>query len=624
MLVAALVGCGAPDDEIVDLRPSLTMVRIGEVVPEEMPPIPEDHYLPGIQIKSEDYETDRRLPPPFAGEPTDLSRMEVLEDPVALPDHLAAPFAYTAGSGALFDQQTDEDDLKFDDVEQGAIGDCYLVAALSAALYVDADHSVRDGLIREVTDRDGYVIAYNVRFYDAWGVPQDVRIDADLVRKNGKVTYARSMDTNSAGEEFGISLFEKAYAKWHGGYPKVGDGGWAGDVLQAITGSTATYRAINRLSDSTLLTSIENALAENRAVVAGTFGEDDGVDYAGSGVYAYHAYSVLGVKRGAPGAESMITLRNPWGESEPAGNGADDGIFDMKISDFRRLYQGVTLGGSARADTRAPAAVKDLALVGVVSGRANLTFTATGDDDKKGLAAKYDVRTSDKPIDAGNFFSATRVDVGVGSPQAPGTLEKLDVAVAESGTTYIAVRIEDEAGNVSALSNVLAVQSGDAPIDGVDPTLFDFEGGEAGFVGTGLFHRSQAAAASGRYAFYMGRDADLDYNTGSRVQADLTSPVLDLRETSTVVLMWEQILDVEGGSTRDLAVLEVATASGNFADWAVVWTKESPTEDFELATADLDAYAGKQIKVRFRFDSVDARNNAGLGWIVDDVWVWAD
>jgi hypothetical protein len=36
-----------------------------------------------------------------------------------------------------------------------------------------------------------------------------------------------------------------------------------------------------------------------------------------------------------------VVLRNPWGESEPAGNGANDGVFKLKLEDFRKLYDNV-------------------------------------------------------------------------------------------------------------------------------------------------------------------------------------------------------------------------------------------------------------------------------------------
>lgn len=625
-LAALGAACSEPGEAPDALRPSLTMIRIGQVEPVDPPVVPEDHYLPGIQFKSEDYtytdETGRRRgpPPPFTGEVTDLARMQQLDDPIALEDHLE--YDYTAGSGALFDGASDEDTLSYDDIEQGAIGDCYLVAALSSAAYADSDGSVRDGLVTARYDADGFVTSYAVRFYDAWGEPQDVLVDADLVRKNGRPTYARSLDTDSTGEEWVVSLFEKAYAQWHGGYQDIGDGGWAGDVLQAVTGSTATYRPISRMTDQTVLSSIEDAVADNRAVVAGTFGEEDGVDYSGTNIYAWHAYSVLGVKRPDEG-EPQITLRNPWGEVEPAGNGPDDGIFDLELSEFRRLYQGLTFGGSARQDTTAPSAVDDLAVVAIVDGRASLSFTATGDDRDEGLAAVYDVRISETELTPATFDAAERVEIG--SPQSPGTDESFTVVLPDgTGPFYIAVRVEDEARNFSALSNVLTLEGDTPPVDGVEPSLFDFESGEQGWTTTGLFHRSNLDAVSGQYSMWMGQESTLDYATGDVVQASLTSPVLDLRDRSGAYVMWEGLLDVEPGTTRDIAVLEVATQRGGFEDWTTVWQKDAPTDDFVLQGVELDTYAGGQVQLRFRFDSVDADRNSGIGWLIDDIWVWAD
>ncbi len=617
--------CSPNDLDNANLRPSLTMIRIGEAIPDDPPVVPDDHYLPGIQIEAEDYEYDetaRRMgaPPPFAGELVDLSRVVDLEDPVPLEKH--AEYDYATGNGALLDGETSENSFNFDDVKQGAIGDCYLVAALSASVYADSDGSVRDGLVRELTDADGFVTSYAVRLYDAWGEPQDVFVDADLVRKNGKPTYARSMDSDSDGEEWVVSLFEKAYAGWHGGYQEVGDGGWAGDVMQAITGSTANYRKIEYLSDATILSSIENAVADNRPVVAGTWGKDDDVDYEGTNIYAWHAYSVLGVKR-PEGEEPQVTLRNPWGRVEPAGNGPDDGIFDLPLPEFRRLYQGLTFGGNARRDVTAPSNVTDLATVAVLEGRASLSFSAPGDDRDEGLAASYDLRISTEPLTDANFIEGTRLDIG--SPQAPGSEESVSFVLPDgAGPWYVALRVEDEAQNISALSNVLKLESSDPPVDGVEPTLFDFEGGEQGWETTGLFHRSSLEVVSGQYAMWMGQESTIDYNTGDRVEASLTSPVIDLTEHTTVRLMWESLLDVEASTARDQAVVEVATQAGGFDNWTPVWEKEAPTTTFKLENLDLSSYGGKKVQLRFRFDSVDASNNEGLGWFIDDVWIWTE
>jgi hypothetical protein len=70
---------------------------------------------------------------------------------------------------------------------------------------------------------------------------------------------------------------------------------------------------------------------------AGTYGEDQESKYTNTGVYADHAYSVMGYEKS--GTDRFVILRNPWGESEPAGNGPDDGVFKLKLEDFTKLYQ---------------------------------------------------------------------------------------------------------------------------------------------------------------------------------------------------------------------------------------------------------------------------------------------
>ena len=39
------------------------------------------------------------------------------------------------------------------------------------------------------------------------------------------------------------------------------------------------------------------------------------------------------------GGKKFVQLRNPWGESEPAGDGKNDGVFYLELSKFTTLYQ---------------------------------------------------------------------------------------------------------------------------------------------------------------------------------------------------------------------------------------------------------------------------------------------
>jgi len=87
-----------------------------------------------------------------------------------------------------------------------------------------------------------------------------------------------------------------------------------------------------------------------------------------------------------------------------------------------------------------------------------LSWVATGDDSLAGIAHHYELRWSASPITAANFASATLVATGVPAPAAPGTTQGCTVGgLNRSVDLYFAIRVHDEAGNVSALSNVVLV-----------------------------------------------------------------------------------------------------------------------------------------------------------------------
>lgn len=99
-----------------------------------------------------------------------------------------------------------------------------------------------------------------------------------------------------------------------------------------------------------------------------------------------------------------------------------------------------------------------LAATATTASSVTLGWTATGDDSLTGVAHHYELRWSASPITAGNFASATLVSTGVPSPAAPGTAQSCTVnGLNRSVDLYFAVRVHDESGNASALSNVVLV-----------------------------------------------------------------------------------------------------------------------------------------------------------------------
>lgn len=82
-------------------------------------------------------------------------------------------------------------------------------------------------------------------------------------------------------------------------------------------------------------------------------------------------------------------------------------------------------------------------------------WTAPGDDSVSGRASVYDLRYSSAPIAAANFHLATPI-AGLPSPSNAGTLESFVVTgIPDGGFVYMAIKSADEAGNWSAMSNIM-------------------------------------------------------------------------------------------------------------------------------------------------------------------------
>jgi subtilisin family serine protease/trehalose utilization protein len=116
----------------------------------------------------------------------------------------------------------------------------------------------------------------------------------------------------------------------------------------------------------------------------------------------------------------------------------------------RRLnaYQAILL-----PDSLPPAPVVDLSVESFGSTAIDLTWTASGDDDTSGTAAAYDLRYSTSPIDTGNFALATPAPTV--APLHSGLTEHVEVSGLSFNTAYyFALRVLDELGNTSPLSNL--------------------------------------------------------------------------------------------------------------------------------------------------------------------------
>lgn len=157
----------------------------------------------------------------------------------------------------------------------------------------------------------------------------------------------------------------------------------------------------------------------------------------------------------------------------------------------------------------------------------------------------------------------------------------------------------------------------------------DFEAGlPGGWTTTGLWHVTSTcpppagACGTGARAYY-GQDSNCTFNTGARTTGSLTTAPIALPTLlpgQHIDLAYCHRLDTQnpenGLSDYDKAEVWIVHPGGRNP-------RDLPTDRNlpQVRTAPLDQYAGQSIRVEFKFDSVDALQNAFRGWHVDNVRV---
>jgi subtilisin family serine protease len=274
-------------------------------------------------------------------------------------------------------------------------------------------------------------------------------------------------------------------------------------------------------------------------------------------------------------------------------------------------------------DDVAPAAVADLAPTTVAAHKVALRWTATGDDDTTGTAWAYDLRYALSPINDSNFDQATVVN-GLPKPSPAGTAESFELAGLKPQTDYyFALRVRDNVGNISPLSNLAALRTRSVAVVFSDdmehgPSNWKIQGSDGG-TGPALWHLSTHRAASPVTAFYYGKESTLNYNTGRGNFGSITSVPINLTAATESTLTFTHFLQTEGMAPFDTARVKVSRDNGNSFD--DVYVSNTNTTGMVTQNVDLSAYDGNVILLQFNFDTLDAMFNTFEGWVVDDVTI---
>lgn len=214
-----------------------------------------------------------------------------------------------------------EEAAEFFDPVQGGLGDCYFIAALSAVAwsrpYVVAMRArATSGSPADFVDR--------IDFYSGGLKSIEVSERVPMVKGTHAWIYARSSE---AGEIW-PAVYEKAFAKWKTNdatdEPNYGPiaGGWPVQATTELTNLSGTTKTCSAMTADDIWAAVRGNSLSYRTInpmTAWTFCVTPSpVSYAGTGIFGYHAYTILGWAY--VNNVKYIVLRNPWGNNGPVIN----------------------------------------------------------------------------------------------------------------------------------------------------------------------------------------------------------------------------------------------------------------------------------------------------------------
>lgn len=213
-----------------------------------------------------------------------------------------------------------------------------------------------------------------------------------------------------------------------------------------------------------------------------------------------------------------------------------------------------------------PGAVTDLAVGPVTATSVGLTWTATGDDGNIGIASAYDIRYRTMPILSEADFAVATQAVGEPTPGSPGTSETFVVTgLSPDITYYFALKVLDEAGGKSPLSNVLAQATADAEAPAKVTDLTATPGGYSYTLSP-----ASAVASSGELSGSFVRGNAVDGNVTSfwsspaRSVAQQEFLVLDLGSNKSVGRLRMRSRDGDGAYLPKDFEIQMSTNGSSF------------------------------------------------------------
>ncbi len=231
----------------------------------------------------------------------------------------------------LFQRQAgDIDAVSSKDVQQRALGDCYLLASLAALACTPRGRALIRGAVVENKNARGVAVTWTVTLHQ-----RESHLFGEATFRAVPVTIGEPYALGAARQrvenmqdEIWPLVVEKACAQYAGGYNAIGRGGVPTDAMALLTGCEAAYISLNwpnRWVRSYGGSELQADVASGKVIVlCSRAGIDAKVTSLPRGQQARsdsralvggHAYFVKGTEE--HDGKLFARLGNPWGQKDP-------------------------------------------------------------------------------------------------------------------------------------------------------------------------------------------------------------------------------------------------------------------------------------------------------------------
>lgn len=261
------------------------------------------------------------------------------ELPALRPKHDGKEYKDVENGAAFVKGANDDHAIDPNDVAQGALGDCYLMAGMIAVARANPD--AIQNLIKDNEDGTFDVSLYIRQSYYSRPTKVTKTVDARLPMNGSSALYAKTGDQAEGKTEMWAALLEKTVAQHKGSYDLISGGNISKGfqfhgATELFTGKNEGYMATSGMDEDDALLHMAIALDDKQPCTCDSLNMEDDQQLADAArkfnVYGNHAYVPEKVDLDG----RTVTLTNPWGSHH---------VDKLPIKDFMRFYRSIRVGG---------------------------------------------------------------------------------------------------------------------------------------------------------------------------------------------------------------------------------------------------------------------------------------